>query len=159
VIASNYVALVLYVGLRVAGGLVSYLLRVRPLRDLFMVQRHRAFLQGRIELLLRWVSIGTWAYFTVEWLGVTPFLSSTGLRILRVRYGHGPVSFSAEDVLAFVLTVAGAFLLSAFIRFVLEEDVPIPDSTLRGNLVCHLAPLSLHGRPCRFHGGDRGLGH
>jgi potassium-dependent mechanosensitive channel len=123
VIASNYVALVLSVGLRVAGGLVSYLLRVRPLRDLFMVQRHRAFLQGRIELLLRWVSIGTWAYFTVEWLGVTPFLSSTGLRILRVRYGHGPVSFSVEDVLAFVLTVAGAFLLSAFIRFVLEEDV------------------------------------
>jgi small-conductance mechanosensitive channel len=123
VIASNYVALVLYVGLRVAGGLVSYLLRVRPLRDLFMVQRYRALLQGRIELVLRWVSIGTWAYFTVEWLGVKPFLSSTGLHILRVRYGHGPVSVSVEDVLAFVLTVAGAFLLSAAIRFVLEEDV------------------------------------
>jgi potassium-dependent mechanosensitive channel len=123
VIASNYVALVLYVGLGVAGGLVNYLLRVRPLRDLFMVQRHRALLQGRIQLLLRWVSVGIWVYFTMEWLGVTPFLSSTVLHILRVRHGHGPVSLSLEDVLAFVLTVAAAFLLSAFIRFVLEEDV------------------------------------
>jgi small-conductance mechanosensitive channel len=123
VIASNYVALVLYVGLRVAGGLVSYLLRVRPLRDLLMVQRHRAFLQGRTQWLLRSVSVGIWAYFTMEWLGVTPFVSSTGLRILRARYGHGPVSVSVEDVVAFLLTVAGAFLLSAFIRFVLDEEV------------------------------------
>ena len=123
VIASNYVALVLYVGLRVAAGLVAYLLRVRPLRDLLMVQRHRALLQRRLELVLRWVSVGIWVYFTVEWLGLMPLLSSTGLRILRARYGHGSVSFSVGDVLALVLTVAAAFLLSGFIRFVCEEDV------------------------------------
>jgi small-conductance mechanosensitive channel len=123
VIASNYVALVLYVGLRVAGGLVAYLLGVYPLRDLFMVRRHRALLQARIEQLLRWVSVGIWLYFTMEWLGVTPVVSSTVLPVLRVRYGHGPVSVSLEDMVAFVLTVLGAFLFSAVIRFVLEEDV------------------------------------
>jgi small-conductance mechanosensitive channel len=74
-------------------------------------------------LVLRWASVGIWNYFTVEWLGLMPLLSSTGLRVLRARYGHGSVSFSVGDVLALVLTVAAAFLLSAVIRFVCEEDV------------------------------------
>src|SRR2546426_1879115 len=70
VLASSYVALVLYAGVRVGEGLVAYVLRARPLRQLFMVQRHRALLRRRINLALRWLSVGTWAYFTLDGLGV-----------------------------------------------------------------------------------------
>ncbi|MGW8180640.1 MAG: mechanosensitive ion channel family protein, partial [bacterium] len=42
---------------------------------------------------------------------------------LRAKYQRGDFSISLGDVLAFFLTVWGSYLLSAFVRFVLQEDV------------------------------------
>jgi small-conductance mechanosensitive channel len=123
VLASSYVALVLYAGVRVGEGLVAYLLRGRPLRQLFMLQRHRALVQRRINLALRWLSVGTWAYFTLDGLGVMSPIWSAGAMALNARYMRGSVSLSLGDTAAFGLTVWAAFLLSSFVRFVLREDV------------------------------------
>jgi potassium-dependent mechanosensitive channel len=123
VLASSYVALVLYAGVRVGEGLVAYVLRARPLRQLFMVQRHRALLQRRITLALRWLSVATWAYFTLDGLGLMSPIWSAGATALDARYIRGSVSLSLADVAAFGLTVWAAFLLSSFVRFVLQEDV------------------------------------
>ena len=123
VLASSYIALVLYAGVRVGEGLVAYVLGARPMRQLFMVQRHRALLQRRIDLTLRWLSIATWAYLTLDGLGVMDSLWSTGVMALAARYGRGSISLSLADVAAFGLTVWAAFLVSSFVRFVLGEDV------------------------------------
>ena len=42
---------------------------------------------------------------------------------LNTRLERGSISTSVGDIVAFFLTVLAAYLLSAFIRFVLEEDV------------------------------------
>jgi small-conductance mechanosensitive channel len=123
VLASSYVALVLYAGVRVGEGLVAFVLRARPLRQLGMVQRHRALLQRRIDLALRWLSIVTWVYLTLDGLGVMDSIWSAGAMALGARYSRGSVSLSLADVAAFGLTVWAAFLLSSFVRFVLGEDV------------------------------------
>ena len=123
VITSNYVALVLYAGVRVAEGLVAYALRARPLRNLFLVQGHRAFVQRRLTWGLRWLAVATWAYFTLDGLGVMGSLWSAGMAVLDARYVRGSVSLSLGDVAAFALTVWTAFVVSSFLRFVLREDV------------------------------------
>jgi potassium-dependent mechanosensitive channel len=123
VLVSSYIGLVLYAGVRVGEGLVAYLLRVRPLRTLFMVQQHRALLQRRFHLALRWVSVGTWVYFTLDGLGVMSPSWTAVETVLGARYVRGSVSMSVGDVVAFGLTIWAAFLLSAFVRFVLHEDV------------------------------------
>jgi small-conductance mechanosensitive channel len=123
VLASSYVALVLYAGVRVGEGLVAFVLRARPLRQLLTVQRHRALLQRRIDLALRWLSIVTWVYLTLDGLGVMDSIWSAGAMALSARYSRGSVSLSLADVAAFGLTVWAAFLLSSFVRFVLGEDV------------------------------------
>jgi len=123
VLASNYVALLLYVGARIGDGLVAYVLRARPSRRLFMVQQHRALLQRRITQTLRWFCVGVWAYFTLGALGVMDPIWSAGEAALDARYGRGSISLSLGDVVALVLTVSVAFALSAFVRFVLQEDV------------------------------------
>ena len=43
--------------------------------------------------------------------------------MLAARLERGAISISIGDILAFFLTVWAAYVLSAFIRFVLEEDV------------------------------------
>ncbi len=123
VLASSYVALVLYAGVRVGEGLVAYVLRAGPLRKLFMVQRHRELLQRRLHRALRWISVGTWAYFTLGELGVLSPIWSAVETTLDARYVRGSVSISLGDVVAFGVTIWAAFLLSSFVRFVLQEDV------------------------------------
>jgi small-conductance mechanosensitive channel len=123
VITSNYVALVLYAGVRVAEGLLAYALRARPLRNLFIVQGHRAFVQRRLTWGLRWLAVATWAYFTLDGLGVMGSLWSAGKAVLDARYVRGSVRLSLGDVAAFALTVWAAFVVSSFVRFVLREDV------------------------------------
>ena len=43
--------------------------------------------------------------------------------VLGARYARGSMSLSVGDVVAFVLTVAVAFLLSSIVRFVLREEI------------------------------------
>jgi small-conductance mechanosensitive channel len=123
VLVSSYIALVLYAGTRVGEGLVVYVLRARPLRTLLMVQQHRELLQRRLKLALRWISVATWAYFTLDGLELlNPIWTAFGT-ILDARYVRGSVSISLGDGVAFALTIWAAFLLSSFVRFVLREDV------------------------------------
>jgi small-conductance mechanosensitive channel len=123
VLASSYVALVLYAGVRVGEGLVAYVLRARPLGLLFTVQQHRELLQDRVNRALRWISVGAWVYFTLDGLGVMSTSLAAVDTVLSARYVRGSVSLSLGDVVAFGLTIWAAFLLSSFIRFVLHEDV------------------------------------
>jgi len=123
VLASSYIALVLYAGTRIGEGLVVYGLRARPLRMLLMVQQHRELLQRRLKLALRWIAVGTWAYFTLDHLEVLAPIWAALETVLNARYVRGSVSISLGDGVAFALTIWAAFLLSSFVRFVLREDV------------------------------------
>jgi small-conductance mechanosensitive channel len=123
VLASSYIALVLYAGVRVGEGLVAFLLRVRPVSSLFMVEQHRDLLLRRVHLALRWVAVGTWAYFTLDRLGMASPLWAAVDAVLGARYARGSLSISVGDVVAFTVTLWAAFLISTFLRFVLQEDV------------------------------------
>jgi potassium-dependent mechanosensitive channel len=123
VLASSYIALVLYAGVRVGQGLLVYLLRAWPVRDLFMVQHHGALLQRRASQALRGLAVGTWAYFTLDALGLASRIWSAGIVVLEARYVRGSFSLSLGDVAVFVLTVGAAFALASVVRFVLKEDV------------------------------------
>ena len=123
VLTSSYVALVVYAGARIGEGLLAYALRARPLRGVQSIQRHRALVQRRSTLALRWVAGATWAYVTLDGVGLLAAISSAANGALAARYVRGAVSISLGDVAAFALTVSAAFVLSSFIRVVLQEDV------------------------------------
>lgn len=123
VLFSDYAGLVLYAGARVGEGLLAYVLRVRPLATLRMVQRHRELLQHRLCRALQWLAAGTWAYLTLDGLGVAGLIGSATRTVLNARYAWGSVTLSLGDGLVFGLTIVAAFLVSTFVRFVLHEDV------------------------------------
>jgi potassium-dependent mechanosensitive channel len=123
VLISSYVALVLYATVRVAQELVAYVLRTRPIGQLFMVQRYRDLIQHRLDWVLRWIAAGAWAYVTLDRLNLTSSVGAAGAAVLDVRYIRGSLSLSLGDVVAFGLTIWAALLLSSVARFVLQEDV------------------------------------
>src|SRR5262249_59365815 len=92
VLGSGYVALVLYAGVRVGDALVAFLLRVRPLRLLGMVERRRPLLERRAHGLLRWLAIGGWGVVGPPSLSLVG--GAGGVGRAAPRGGRGPGLFT-----------------------------------------------------------------
>ena len=139
-----YIAFVLYAVIRIADGLLFGLLKVRPLAMLGGVRRHRPLLKRRAELGLRWLAVLLWLGYTLELLALRePFLEKTG-EVLNADLSLGSLHFTLAHILTFCITVWAAFLVSRFLRFVLEEEVYQRLQLPRGLPLC-----DLHGTPLR----------
>ena len=123
VLAGGALALELYASVQVAMGLVAYALRIPPLGLLRLVQHHRSTLEARIFRLSLWLIAGAWLTRYLDYLGLLPPAQSLAAQFLDTRLEKGAISTSIGDIGAFLITVLCAYLLSSFIRFVLEEDV------------------------------------
>jgi small-conductance mechanosensitive channel len=123
VLAGGALALELYASLQVAIALIAYALRVPPLNLLKLVQHHREFLVHGIYRIGLWLIVVGWLARYLDYLGLLQPVQSMAAELLGTRLEKGSISISIGDIGAFVLTVLGAYLLSSFIRFVLEEDI------------------------------------
>jgi small-conductance mechanosensitive channel len=123
ILGSVYVALVLCAGVVVAGALIAASLRNWPLRDLRMAQRHRPFLERRAHTVLQWCAIVGWAVLVLRHFGLWSPAAALSEAALAAELQHGSVSVSVGGVVAFLLTVIATFILSAIVRFVLQEEI------------------------------------
>jgi potassium efflux system protein len=133
VLGSGYLALVFYAGVRVGDALVTFLLRVRPLCLLGMVERCRPLLERRGHSLLRWLAIVGWVILALRYYGLWSWAVALAQAALGAELQRGFLRASLGDLLVFALTVWASFLLSRLVRFVLDEDV-YPHLHLGGGL-------------------------
>jgi small-conductance mechanosensitive channel len=123
VVFAGYIALLLYAFYLVLRSLLWIAVRSPRIRVLRMVQRHEALLCRRLLWGARLVLVLLWITESLKALQVYPALR-TGLHtVLTAEARFGEVGVSLGDVLGFAVTVWAAFLISRFLRFVLEEDV------------------------------------
>jgi len=120
---SAFTAIIAFAAVQVADGLLAFALRVRPLRRLGMVHRHRSLLERRGHYLFCWMTTAIWAVGILRFIGVLEWALGLGQAVLAAELRRGAMGISLGDVLAFALTVWLAFLVSTGIRFVLAEDV------------------------------------
>jgi small-conductance mechanosensitive channel len=123
VLIGGALALALASSVKILCAMAAFGLRVWPLRLLHMVRDHRDLLERRTRRVLGFLAIVAWLVRVLDYVGLLEPTLSFGKALLALKLERGSISVSVEDVLAFVLTVWAAYLLSAFIRFVLEEDV------------------------------------
>ncbi len=120
---SAFVGVLLYATVRILDGLAMFALRVRPLSSLRMVASHRRLLRSRFVRALRWAAGALWLVVTLERFEVREPVFAAAGSTLSASLSVGAIHISLGDVLLFVASVWGAFLLSRFLRFVLDEDV------------------------------------
>jgi potassium efflux system protein len=123
VLIGGGLALALSASIRILSAVAAFLLRVRPLRHLRMVRRHRDLLERRIHRVLFWLAIGGWTIRLLDYIGLFQPALAFVKTLLGAKVERGSISISLEDVLAFCLVLWASHLLSKFIRFVLQEDV------------------------------------
>jgi small-conductance mechanosensitive channel len=123
VLGSAALAVTLYACVRVLVGVVALALRVWPLRLLQMVEHHRDLLERRTRTVLGWLAFVAWVIRSLEYVALFEPAASMASGVLAAKLGRGSIQVSVRDILEFVLTVWLAYLVSAFVRFVLREDV------------------------------------
>jgi small-conductance mechanosensitive channel len=123
ILRSAYTALGIYAGLLVVLGVFAYLLRVWPLAGLHMVSRYRLLFERRAAAILWWVGAVMWLGVTLHWFSLLDEAQTLLGTVLGYHVTHGFVSVSLGDVVALIVTIWAAFLLSRFVRFALEEDM------------------------------------
>jgi small-conductance mechanosensitive channel len=122
-VRSVFLAAIFYVAIRVIDGFVVIALQMRPLGALRVVQLHRRMLHQRTCRVLESLAVLFWLDLMLNFLGLlNPLLVKIG-DVLNAKIGIGSLEFSSGRLLAFVIAVWAAFLVSKFLRFLLEEDV------------------------------------
>ncbi len=108
--------------LRIVGGVVAMAFRLWPLRSLRMVEHHRDFLARKIYRWLVWGAVLGWSTRYLSYLGLLDPTWSLVQAALVAKLQRGTISISLGNILEFLLAVTAAYLLSRFLRFVLQED-------------------------------------
>jgi potassium-dependent mechanosensitive channel len=120
---SVYIAAVLYTAIRIIEGLIIVALQVRPLGSLRVISLHRPMLQRRTCRVLEFLAFLFWLNLVLNFFGLRTPLIATIEAALNTNLGIGSFSITLGGILAFLITIWASFLVSKFLRFVLEEDV------------------------------------
>jgi len=120
---SVYLAAVFYTVIRIIEGLIIVALHVRPLGSSRVISLHRPMLQRRACRLLEFLAFLFWLNLLLNFFGLrNPLIASIGAA-LNANLAIGSFNITLGGILAFLITVWASFLISKFLRFVLEEDV------------------------------------
>src|SRR5581483_3092100 len=122
-LATSYVAIMLYALVEIADGLFVMALHLPPFTLLGAVQRHRALISRRVLRFMQWAAAALLALFALDRLALRDRLSAGAGEILTAESHWGSIRVSLADLLEFAVSVWAAILLSRFVRFLLEEDV------------------------------------
>jgi potassium efflux system protein len=120
---SAYVAVALYAALRIVEGLIIIVLQVRPLASMRVVRLHRPTLQRRIFAVAGFLAFAFWLSLALNFFALRTPLITSAEAVLRANLIIGSLNVSLGQVLAFIVTVWASFLVSRFLRFLLEEDI------------------------------------
>ena len=123
ILVGGFLALAFYASALVLIGLAAVALHVWPLRTLQLVLHNRDKLGKKLYRVLIWLAISAWITRYLSYIGMLQPAISFGQAALAAKFERGVLSISPGGILEFVVTVWAAYLLSAFIRFVLQEDV------------------------------------
>jgi potassium efflux system protein len=120
---SAYIAAMLYTAIRIIEGLLIIALQVRPLGSSRVISLHRQMIQRRTCRVIEFLAFLFWLNVLLSFFGLrTPLIASTEAA-LNANLAIGSFSITPGHILAFLITVWASFLVSKFLRFVLEEDV------------------------------------
>jgi potassium efflux system protein len=120
---SVYIAAMLYTAIRILEGLITIALQVRPLGSLRVISLHRQMIQRRTCRALEFLAFLFWLNLLLSFFGLRTPLIATTEAALNANLAIGSFNITPGGILAFLITVWASFLVSKFLRFLLEEDV------------------------------------
>jgi potassium-dependent mechanosensitive channel len=103
--------------------LIVIALQVRPLGSLRVISLHRQMIQRRTCRVLEFLAFLLWLSVLLSFFGLRTPLVETTEAALNANFAFGSFNITLGRILASLIAVWASFLVSSFLRFLLEEDV------------------------------------
>jgi potassium efflux system protein len=123
VLRAAYLALIFTAASRIVESLVIVAFQSKPLTFSATVRKHRTLLRGRTTQLLRLVIFLLWLSFVFNQFELSDLLINEANAVLNTGFALGAFRLSLGQIVGFILVVWASFLVSKFLRFLLEEDI------------------------------------
>jgi potassium efflux system protein len=123
VLRAAYLALIFTAASRIVESLVIIAFQVRPLTYSSTVRKHRALLRRRTTQVFRLVIFLLWLNLVLKQFQLSDPLMAEANAILNSGFALGAFRLSLGQILGFIAAVWASFVMSKFLRFLLEEDV------------------------------------
>ncbi len=118
-----YLAIFFYTAVQIFISAIAFALRVKPLASTRAVRNNRMLIRQRATSGLNWLAILLWLIGVLNLFSIQDFVYSTIGSLLGFQINIGELSLTIGDIVLFFGMALAAFLISRFVRFVLEEDV------------------------------------
>jgi len=122
-LTSAYFAVILRGLIEVLTAIVGLSFTLWPFSLLRVIHRNQPLLRHRVRRLLQWVAAFLWLLVLLNQLLIREWFFGVIRSALTAELNIGSLRISPGDLIAFVLTVWASFLISRFVRFLLDEDV------------------------------------
>jgi len=103
--------------------LIIIVLQLPPLGSLRVVSLHRPMIQRHTCRVLELFAFFLWLNLMLNYVGLLTPLMAKIQATLNANVGIGPLNVSPGSILAVLVAIWASFLVSKFLRFLLEEDV------------------------------------
>jgi potassium efflux system protein len=123
VLRAAYLALIFTAASRIVESLVIVAFQAKPLTFSATVRKHRTLLRLRTTQLLRLVIFLLWLSFVFNQFELSDLLTNEANAVLNTGFALGAFRLSLGQIVGFILVVWASFLVSKFLRFLLEEDI------------------------------------
>ena len=123
VLRAAYLALIFTAASRIVESLVIVAFQAKPLTYSATVRKHRTLLRRRTTQVLRLVIFLLWLSFVFNQFELSDLLINEVNAVLNTGFALGAFRLSLGQIVGFILVVWASFLVSKFLRFLLEEDI------------------------------------
>jgi potassium-dependent mechanosensitive channel len=123
VLRAAYLALIFTAASRIVESLVIVAFQAKPLTFSATVRKHRTLLRLRTTQLLRLMIFLLWLSFVFNQFELSDLLTNEANAVLNTGFALGAFRLSLGQIVGFILVVWASFLVSKFLRFLLEEDI------------------------------------
>jgi small-conductance mechanosensitive channel len=120
---SVYFAVILQGLIEVLTAIVGLLFTLWPFSLLRVIRSNQSLLRLRVRRFLQWTAALLWILVLLNQLLIREWFFGVIGAALTAELKIGSLSFSPGHLIGFVLTVWASFLISRFVRFLLDEDV------------------------------------
>ena len=140
-LVSAYRAVIVYTVFLVGGSVISSLLRPNAGASFTIVRTDRERLAGRLTFALGVTAFLIWIHSTLKLFAVREDVYGAIRSLLNYQINIGSASFAISNIVAFVLTLLGGYLIASVTRAVLGEAI-LPRMTLARGLPNAIATVT-----------------
>ena len=117
------IGLILIAGSNAIHEFLRIAMVVGPLRHFSAIRLHFAIVDRTLTRILQFVVVASWAIVILVVLGLFSPLSTVVTDVLGFGWKAGALNLTVGSILAFVITIWVAVMLSKSIRFIVDADI------------------------------------